>query len=107
MIEVLQSVEKILTITTIICLIGIAVSLILLIYRVLVGPTNPDRATALDVIGICLMATAAISAILLVTTKLNDVILLIGILSFIGTLALAKYIEMGVIIERDRDLRLT
>lgn len=104
MIEVLQSVEKILTITTIICLIGIAVSLILLIYRVLVGPTNPDRATALDVIGICLMATAAISAILLVTTKLNDVILLIGILSFIGTLALAKYIEMGVIIERDRDL---
>jgi len=104
MIEVLQNVEKILTITTIICLIGIAVSLILLIYRVLVGPTNPDRATALDVIGICLMATAAISAILLVTTKLNDVILLIGILSFIGTLALAKYIEMGVIIERDRDL---
>ena len=104
MIEVLQSVEKILTITTIICLIGIAVSLILLIYRVLVGPTNPDRATALDVIGICLMETAAISAILLVTIKLNDVILLIGILSFIGTLALAKYIEMGVIIERDRDL---
>jgi len=104
MIEVLQSVEKLLNITTIICLIGIAVSLILLIYRVLVGPTNPDRATALDVIGICLMATAAISAILLVTTKLNDVILLIGILSFIGTLALAKYIEMGVIIERDRDL---
>src|SRR5690625_6840603 len=103
MIEVLQSVEKLLNITTIICLIGIAVSLILLIYRVLVGPTNPDRATALDVIGICLMATAAISAILLVTTKLNDVILLIGILSFIGTLALAKYIEMGVIIERDAD----
>lgn len=101
--ETLLIVEKLLTITTSICLIGIAISLILLIYRVMVGPTNPDRATALDVIGICLMATTALSAIILVTTKLNDVILLIGILSFIGTLALAKYIETGVIIDRDND----
>jgi len=89
--------------TTLICLVGIAVSLVLIIYRVMVGPSNPDRAAALDVIGVCVMATAAISSILLVTTKLNDVILLIGILSFIGTLALAKYIEMGVIIDRDSD----
>lgn len=101
--ETLLVVEKLLTITTSICLIGIAISLILLIYRVMVGPTNPDRATALDVIGICLMAISALSAIILVTTKLNDVILLIGILSFIGTLALAKYIETGVIIDRDND----
>ncbi|MEI3606886.1 Na(+)/H(+) antiporter subunit F1 [Pseudogracilibacillus sp. SE30717A] len=104
MIEVLHQVEELLHIAVIICFVGIALSLILLIYRVLVGPSNPDRATALDVIGVCLMATAALTSILLVTTKLNDVILLVGILSFIGTLALAKYIEMGVIIERDRDL---
>lgn len=101
--SVLQLTETILEYTTLICLIGIALSLVLLIYRVVVGPSNPDRATALDVIGICVMATAALTSILLVTTKLNDVILLIGILSFIGTLALAKYIEMGVIIERDSD----
>lgn len=103
MIEVLETVEKVLQITTQICLVGIALSLILLLFRVIKGPSNPDRATALDVIGICLMATAALSSVLLVTTKLNDVILLIGILSFLGTLALAKYIEMGVIIERDID----
>src|SRR5690625_695876 len=104
MIETLDTVEKILQITTQICLVGIALSLILLMCRVIIGPSNPDRATALDVIGVCLMATAALSSVLLVTTKLNDVILLIGILSFLGTLALAKYIEMGVIIERDIDL---
>jgi len=103
MMEVLGTVEKMLQITTQICLVGIAFSLILLMCRVIIGPSNPDRATALDVIGICLMATAALSSVLLVTTKLNDVILLIGILSFLGTLALAKYIEMGVIIERDID----
>lgn len=103
MTEALQIVEQILHTVALICLVGIALSLILLIYRVLKGPSNPDRATALDVIGICLMATAALTSILIVTTKLNDVILLIGILSFIGTLAIAKYIEMGVIIDRDSD----
>lgn len=99
----LEKTEMLLHYTTLVCLVGLAISLILLIYRVVIGPSNPDRATALDVIGVCVMATAAISSILLVTTKLNDVILLIGILSFIGTLAIAKYIEMGVIIERDPD----
>ena len=103
MIDVLHQVEELLYITTLVCLVGIALSLILLLYRVMKGPSNPDRAAALDVIGVCLMATAALTSVLLVTTKLNDVILLIGILSFIGTLALAKYIEMGVIIERDID----
>jgi len=103
MIEVLHLVEKALTITTLISLVGIAVTLVLLLYRVIVGPSNPDRAAALDVIGVCLMATVALTSILLVTTQLNDVILFIAILSFIGTLALSKYIEMGVIIDRDRD----
>lgn len=103
MIEVLQTVEHILYITTLISLVGIAITLVLLLYRVIIGPSNPDRAAALDVIGVCLMATVALSSILLVTTQLNDVILFIAILSFIGTLALSKYIEMGVIIERDRD----
>ncbi|HZW67132.1 MAG TPA: Na(+)/H(+) antiporter subunit F1 [Pseudogracilibacillus sp.] len=103
MIEVLHFVEKALTITTLISLVGIAVTLVLLLYRIIVGPSNPDRAAALDVIGVCLMATVALTSILLVTTQLNDVILFIAILSFIGTLALSKYIEMGVIIDRDRD----
>lgn len=103
MIDILHIVERALTITTLISLVGIAVTLVLLIYRVIVGPSNPDRAAALDVIGVCLMATVALSSILLVTTQLNDVILFIAILSFIGTLALSKYIEMGVIIDRDRD----
>ena len=103
MTNLLNFLDSALQITTVICLLGIALSLILLIYRVIAGPSNPDRAMALDVIGVCLMAVAALTSILVVTTKLTDVILLIGILSFIGTLALAKYIEMGVLIERDDD----
>ncbi len=103
MTNLLEFLEYALYITTIICLLGIALSIIFLIYRVIAGPSNPDRAMALDVIGVCLMAVAALTSILVITTKLTDVILLVGILSFIGTLALAKYIEMGVLIERDDD----
>lgn len=103
MTDTLEFTEQLLTTVTLICLIGIAVSVILLLYRIIVGPTNPDRATALDALGINLMAIAAIMAIRLVTVKLNDVILLIGILLFIGTLAIAKFIEKGVIIDRDVD----
>lgn len=62
---------------------------------------NADRAVALDTMGINLMAFAGLTAIHLVTTKLNDVILLIGILLFIGTIAIAKFIEKGVIIDRN------
>lgn len=103
MTNIINMLDSVLHVITIICLFGISLSLIFLIYRVIVGPSNPDRAMALDVIGVCLMAVAALTSILVITTKLTDVILLIGILSFIGTLALAKYIEMGVLIERDDD----
>lgn len=95
--------EKFIDLAVMICFIGIAFSLLLLLYRIITGPTNPDRAVALDALGIHLMAITALVAITLITTNLNDVILLIGILLFIGTIAIAKYIEKGVIIDRDMD----
>ncbi|MFQ3542692.1 Na(+)/H(+) antiporter subunit F1 [Halobacillus rhizosphaerae] len=101
--HLLDITQNLIYITTIISIIGISISIVLLLYRALAGPTNPDRAVALDTIGINLMALAGLIAILLVTTKFNDVILLIGILLFIGTVALAKFLEKGVIIERDVD----
>ncbi|OEH93665.1 Na(+)/H(+) antiporter subunit F1 [Bacillus solimangrovi] len=84
-----------------ICSIVIAISLVMLLYRAVKGPTNPDRAVALDTIGINLIALTGLMAIKVETIKFNDIILLIGILSFIGTVATAKFLEKGVIIERD------
>ncbi|HLR66528.1 Na(+)/H(+) antiporter subunit F1 [Virgibacillus alimentarius] len=101
--NILQFTEQLLQITVFISFIGISISFFLLLYRILIGPTNPDRAIALDLVGISLMALAALTAVFLTTTKLNDVVLLIGILSFIGTLGIAKYLEKGVIIDRDMD----
>lgn len=93
--------ETLLGITILISFIGISASLVLLMYRIIRGPSNADRAVALDAFGINLMGVAALLSILLLTSNLNDVVLLIAILSFLGTLAIAKYLEKGVIIDRN------
>ncbi|WP_349407909.1 Na(+)/H(+) antiporter subunit F1 [Pseudalkalibacillus sp. SCS-8] len=85
------------------CMIVIAISILMLLYRAIKGPSNPDRAVAIDTIGINLIAMTGLVAIQLNTTRLNDVILLIGILTFIATIAIAKFLEKGVIIDRSRD----
>lgn len=84
-------------------LLIVSISTILFIYRVVKGPTTPDRVVALDAIGINLVAITAILSVVLKTSAFLEVILLIGILAFIGTVAFSKYLEKGVIIENDRD----
>ncbi|WP_078382202.1 Na(+)/H(+) antiporter subunit F1 [Sutcliffiella halmapala] len=84
-------------------LIFLALSILAGIYRVVRGPSMPDRVIALDTIGINLIAAVAILSILLKTYAFLEVILLIGILSFVGTIAFARFIERGVVIERNRN----
>lgn len=95
--------NQLVDIASTVSLVVIAISILILLYRVVKGPTNPDRAVALDAIGINLMGLAGVIAVEIVTTQMNDVILLIGILLFIGTIAIAKYLEEGDIIDRNLD----
>lgn len=74
-----------------------------LIYRLVKGPTVPDRVVALDAMGINLVSITAVLSMLLDTSNYLDVILLIGILAFIGTVAFAKFLEKGEVIQYDRD----
>jgi multicomponent Na+:H+ antiporter subunit F len=85
-----------------IALLCCSLSMLGLIYRVIKGPTVPDRVIALDAIGINLLAITALISIVLQSPAFLEIILLIGILAFIGTIAFAKYLEKGVIIERER-----
>ncbi|NNV06617.1 Na(+)/H(+) antiporter subunit F1 [Geobacillus sp. C56-T2] len=71
------------------------------VYRVVKGPTVADRVIALDAIGICLAGIVAVLSILLETSVFLEIILLIGILAFLGTAAFAKFLQKGVVIERD------
>ena len=88
--------ETILLIALVLFMIAIG----LLLYRVIVGPTLPDRAIALDTIGVNLISAIAIVSIVLNTKAFLEAILILGILAFIGTIAFSKYIERGDIIER-------
>ncbi|MFK2826527.1 Na(+)/H(+) antiporter subunit F1 [Bacillus sp. B190/17] len=83
-------------------LVLITMAMLGFIYRLIKGPTIPDRIVALDAIGINLVAMIAILSMLLKTYVFLDVILLLGILSFIGTVAFSKFLEKGEIIENDR-----
>ena len=84
----------------IIALVFFMLAIALLLYRVIVGPTLPDRAIALDTIGVNLISAIAIVSIVLNTKAFLEAILILGILAFIGTIAFSKYIERGVIVER-------
>lgn len=92
-------IEYILTIS----LILFGISILITFYRVIVGPTFPDRVLAVDVIGVNLISAIAIVSLLFNTRAFFDVILVLGILAFLSTIAFSKFIERGVIIERKRD----
>ncbi|MBM7600811.1 multicomponent Na+:H+ antiporter subunit F [Virgibacillus halotolerans] len=83
-------------------LFGLAV--LITLFRVIVGPSLPDRVIALDMIGVILISGIATISILLETKAFLEVILILGILAFISTIAFSKFIERGVFIERKRDL---
>ncbi|KZR59796.1 Na(+)/H(+) antiporter subunit F1 [Bacillus badius] len=84
-------------------LVLITIAMLGFIYRLIKGPTVPDRIVALDAIGINLVAMIAVLSMLFRTYVFLDVILLLGILSFIGTTAFSKFLEKGEIIENDRN----
>ncbi|SDC18319.1 multicomponent Na+:H+ antiporter subunit F [Paenibacillus sp. UNCCL117] len=77
----------------------LALSILGCMYRLLKGPTIPDRIIALDTIGVMLLAMMTLLCVLFRTTAYFDIVLLIGILTFIGTTAFARYIERGDILE--------
>ena len=80
----------------------LTLTILLNLYRAIKGPSRADRVQALDAIGFNLIAGIAIFSVLLNTHAYFDLILLIGILSFVGTISFARYLERGVIFERKR-----
>ncbi|MHA0856410.1 Na(+)/H(+) antiporter subunit F1 [Paenibacillus sp. CMAA1364] len=80
-------------------LVILSLAVVACFYRLFKGPSPSDRIAALDTIGINVLAIIAVLSLLLHTQAFMDIILLIGILTFIGTTALARYIERGVVIE--------
>ena len=68
-------------------------------YRVIRGPTTPDRVVALDTIGTNVVAIAVLFAIQSSEGYFVDVALVLAIIGFISTIAVSQYVIEGDIIE--------
>ena len=64
----------------------------LCLYRIIKGPTIADRMVGIDIFGILVVGLCAILAILTDQPFIIDIGIAWIILSFIGTLTLAKYL---------------
>lgn len=79
----------------------ITLSMIPVVFRMVKGPTASDRVVALDSLGVSLISLIGLFSIYVETSFFLEIILLLAILSFIGTVAFSKFIEKGDIIRRD------
>jgi multicomponent K+:H+ antiporter subunit F len=78
-------------------LVGLA--LMLAFWRLLLGPTTPDRILALDTLYVDTVALLVLLGIHLRSNLYFEAALLIAMIGFVGTVALSKFLTRGDIIE--------
>lgn len=71
----------------------VVLSALMVLFRVLRGPTPADRIVAIDIFGILVVGLCAILALATDRSWYLDIGIAWGLQSFIGTLALAKFME--------------
>ncbi|HDH5305884.1 Na+/H+ antiporter Mnh1 subunit F [Staphylococcus aureus] len=87
----------------VIALIIVVISMLAMLIRVVLGPSLADRVVALDAIGLQLMAVIALFSILLNIKYMIVVIMMIGILAFLGTAVFSKFMDKDKVIEHDQN----
>ncbi len=80
-------------------LAGIGLSILLSAVRIFVGPTLPDRVVALDNISTNNVAVIVVLSLRSGSEVYIDAALVIAILSFLGTVAISKYLMRRVVID--------
>jgi len=77
----------------------VAAAFAMSIFRLLKGPAAPDRILALDTLYINAIALLVLLGIHLASPFYFEAALLIALMGFVGTVALAKFLLRGDIIE--------
>lgn len=75
---------------------AMSLAMVLAFVRLVRGPTLPDRVVALDLIGTLGMGMIAVYAMARDLPVLVDVAIVLALLSFLGTVAFARYLERRV-----------
>ncbi|TVP88992.1 MAG: K+/H+ antiporter subunit F [Pseudomonadaceae bacterium] len=81
------------------CLGIMSVAILLTVLRLLRGPDLPDRILALDTLYINAIALIMLLGMYLASDLFFEAALLIAVMGFVGTVAVAKHVLRGDIIE--------
>lgn len=76
-------------------LVMLALACLLTLWRVVRGPTLPDRVVALDLLGVTIVGIAVASSAMAGSRYFLDVAIVIALISFVGTVAYARYVEVA------------
>ncbi|KGM52911.1 cation:proton antiporter [Lysobacter concretionis Ko07 = DSM 16239] len=79
------------------CVVGVA--MLLALWRLLRGPTVPDRILALDTLSVTAIAQLVLFGMYLQTAVYFEAALIIAMLGFVSTVVLCKYILRRDIVE--------
>jgi multicomponent Na+:H+ antiporter subunit F len=71
----------------------LAAAALLALWRVVRGPSLPDRVVAIDLLGVIVTGFAVVGAASTGATWFLDIAIVIALVSFVGTIAYARYIE--------------
>lgn len=82
-----------------IALAMLAIAMLLCLWRLIRGPSTADRVLALDTLYINALAGLMVAGVRLSDPTFFDAAIIIGMLGFVGTVALAKFLLRGDIIE--------
>lgn len=74
----------------------LAAALVLAFIRLVLGPSLPDRIVALDLIGVIIAAMFAAYTVWTGNPVLLDAVVVLAVVSFFGTVAVARYLERRV-----------
>lgn len=88
-----------LSLTIDIALGGLALSLVLVLVRMVRGPATIDRVLALDTLAMNFVAMLVVLSLRFETDLYFEAVLVLAVLAFVGTTAISKYLMRGRIIE--------
>ena len=82
-----------------ICMVAITISMFLCLVRLVVGPSIVDRLLALDTLFLNATCLVVILGIYLASSSLFEGALLVAMLGFVSTAALARYFTTGHVVD--------
>ena len=71
----------------------LVVSIFVALIRLILGPSLPDRVVALDLISTLVIGIVAVDIVLSGQVVLLSVVMVLALVSFLGTIAFAHYLE--------------